>query len=190
MGTMAFKGLGYFTSFIVCSILAVTAGCASGGYKLTRQYAGFVNKQMIIIRIVLYLLTGIIFAVTMLADMVIFNTMDFWEGRVSAGDYQFQNGDKIFHVQHTVQPGSNLKRSKIKVMDKNQTQIQEVILSETADGKMEMTVDGQLRAEVRDVQSLPVATIFDGRGNFVKQAVVPLQDSPAPTLVSAVSRGW
>ena len=48
------------------SILSVTqVGCASGGFKLTRQYARFVNKQQIIIRIVLYILTAVVFLATL-----------------------------------------------------------------------------------------------------------------------------
>ena len=51
------------------------------------------------------------FAITLLVDMVIFNTMDFWEGRVSAGEYNYQSGDKTFYVRHEILPGTKLKRS-------------------------------------------------------------------------------
>lgn len=53
----------------------LATGCASGGFKLTRQYAQFVNRQQLILRIVLYILTSIVFAATLLIDAVIFNTM-------------------------------------------------------------------------------------------------------------------
>lgn len=179
--------LGYFSSFAACFIMALTAGCASGGFKLTRQYAGFVNKQTLIIRVVLYILTFVVFAVTMLVDTVVFNSIDFWEGRVSAGDYQFQSGDKTFHAHHEILPGSGLKRSTIKVFDQDQKLVQEVVLRETQSGEVEMTVDGQLRAHVRDISTLAVASIFDARGNLVKKTIVPTDGSIAPKrLVAAV----
>ena len=113
---MISKLLFYLSSLSASAIMALTTGCASGGFKLTRQYAGFVNRQPTILRIIIYLLTGIVFAVTMLIDMVIFNTIDFWEGRVSAGSYEFKKGDKTFHVRHEFMPGTILKRSTIRVI--------------------------------------------------------------------------
>ncbi len=74
------KTLFYIGSFLACTIMAITAGCASGGFKLTRKYASWLNSNNIIIRIILYILTSVVFAVTILIDMVIFNTIDFWEG--------------------------------------------------------------------------------------------------------------
>lgn len=162
----------YVGSFFACAIMAMTAGCASGGFKLTRQYAGFVNKQNLIIRIVLYILTGVVFAATMLIDMVIFNTMDFWEGRVSQGTYEFQQGDKTYVAQHEILPGTQLKHSTIKIFDSTQNLIQQVVLQELPSGEIEMSIDGQVRTRVRDVSSLPVATFFDAHGDLLGERVV------------------
>ena len=90
----------YLSSFAACAIMALTAGCASGGFKLTRQYARWVNSQNIILRIVIYILTSVVFAVTMLIDFVIFNTLDFWNGTVAAGSYEFKDGDKLFQERN------------------------------------------------------------------------------------------
>src|SRR5688572_8030721 len=95
----------FFLSSIACFTMALTSGCASGGFKLTRQYARWVNSQNIILRIVLYILTFIVFAVTLLIDAVVFNTIDFWEGKVSEGTYDFKDGDKVYQVRHEFLPG-------------------------------------------------------------------------------------
>ncbi|MES2854537.1 MAG: hypothetical protein V4692_01685, partial [Bdellovibrionota bacterium] len=58
----------YLGSFIACAIMALSTGCASGGFKYTRKYAQFINGQMILIRIILYIFTSIVFVITMLVD--------------------------------------------------------------------------------------------------------------------------
>lgn len=162
---------------IICALLAFTTtclstGCASGGFKLTRQYAGFVNKQDLIIRIILYLLTAVVFAVTVLIDMVIFNTMDFWEGRVSAGDYQFKEGERTFHAHHEVLPGTGLKRSTIKVTGADNQQIQEVVLNETPDGEIEVLIDGKLRTKVHGINEVPIASMYGKDGEWLEDRVI------------------
>ncbi len=165
------RTLSYLISFTACALMAITSGCASGGFKLTRQYAGFVNKQILIIRIVLYILTGVVFAVTLLVDAVIFNTMDFWEGRVSQGTYEFTKDGKEFHVKHEVIQG-DFKRSTIQVFEKSKVLAQTVVLQETPGGEVEMFVDGKLRSRVSDISSFPVASIFDSNGRLVKEDFV------------------
>lgn len=172
----------YISSFVACAVLALTTGCASGGFKLTRQYAGWVNSQHIIIRIILYILTAVVFAVTMLIDLVIYNTMDFWNGRVSAGDYQFKDGEKTYLVRHFFEPGTQLKRSFIEVQGPGRTLLQTVQLLETPKGEIEMFVDGQLRTRVQGIQSVPIATIFDLNGHVVSEHLIPAAN---PTSV-----GW
>ena len=172
MRTWISRFIGYTGALAACGFMALSTGCASGGFQLTRKYAGFVNKQHIIIRIVLYLLTGIVYAVTLLIDMVIFNTIDFWEGRVSAGEYNFKQGERTFHVRHEVLPGSTLKKSTIQVLNKDQSLAQTVILQQTLSGEIELHVDGVLRSKVRDIHSLPVATIYSAKGAFVAENMV------------------
>ena len=176
------KSLGYVGAFFACLIMSVATGCASGGFKLTRKYAQFVNKQNIIIRIVLYILTGVVFAVTMLIDLVVFNTIDFWQGKVSAGEYKFKEGEKSFHVRHEITP-KNLKRSQIEIFNQDQALIQTVVLEETSTGEIELFVDGQLRTKVRDISGLPIASIYDARGKFVSENLI-LVESALPQLAA------
>jgi len=161
----------YFSSLLACIVLAFTTACASGGYKLTRQYAGFVNKQQIIIRIIVYLLTGIVFAVTLLVDMVIFNTVDFWQGRVSEGTYEFNKEGRTFQVHHEVLPNSR-KQSTIRILTPNRDLLQLVVLKETSNGEIEMSVNGKVRAQVRDITSLPVVSIYDTNGSVIENKML------------------
>ncbi len=177
----------YIGSFLACSIMALSTGCASGGFKLTREYAGFVNKQNIIVRIIIYLLTGIIFAITMLVDLVIFNTIDFWEGRVSQGTYEFNKDGKTFHVRHEISPENSLKRSTIEMFGVDKKPLQEVVLQETPGGEIEMSVDGELRARVRNIGSLPVASIFDRDGHLVSDTMI-FAEAPIATLTALTAR--
>ena len=88
--------------------MLATAGCASGGFKLTREYARWVNSKNIILRIILYILTAVVFAVTMLIDLVVFNTMDFWNGTVSQGDYKFK-GEEASRTNDRIYRGRSEK---------------------------------------------------------------------------------
>ena len=163
------KTLFYIGSFFACTIMAFNTGCASGGYKLTREYARWVNSKSLILRIILYILTAVVFAVTLLIDTVIFNTMDFWNGTVSEGKYEFRDQEKIYQVHHEILPGTGLKRSTIEVKDSSSKLLQTVVLNETTSGEIEMSVDGKVRSRVRDITSIPVASIFDERGKLVEE---------------------
>lgn len=167
------KSLFFFGSLTACTILALTTGCASGGFKLTRQYAGWVNSQTVILRVIIYILTGIVFAVTLLIDMVVFNTMDFWQGHVSAGSFDFKDGEKTYQVKHEYLPGTQLRQSTIVVRDRDMNIAQEVQLTELTTGDIEMRVDGKLRARVKGLSGLPIAEVFGDRGQIVKEEVVP-----------------
>lgn len=163
------KPMSYMSAFLACSVMAFATGCASGGYKITREYARWINSQQLIIRVILYVLTSFVFVVTLLIDAVIFNTMDFWEGRVSAGDYQFKDGAKTYNVKHEVLP-NNLKRSTIEILDGSNKQ--EVVLNETMSKEIEVFVDGHLRSRVRNISELPVASVYDVKGNLESQHVI------------------
>lgn len=147
-----------------CLVLGLTTGCASGGFKLTREYARFVNSKSLILRIILYIFTSIVFAITLLIDMVIFNTIDFWEGKVSQGDYEFKKEGKTYFARHEVLSGTGLKRSTIKVSDVKGQLLQEVVLMETEKGEIDFYVDGQLRTRVKNIHAAPVAWIYDSQG--------------------------
>lgn len=178
----------YLSSFAACAIMAVTSGCASGGFKLTRQYARFVNKQNIVLRVVLYILTGIVFAATLLIDMVVNNTMDFWEGRVSQGNYQFKDGDKTYLVRHEILSGSQLKRSTIEIFNAENERLQKLILRETSDGEIELYIDGKLRTRVSNISSLPMASIYDTNGSFVRDYIIKSEDLNTPVVRIAAAQ--
>jgi len=178
------KVAGYAGAFLASLVVAFSVGCASGGFKLTREYARFVNKQHIIVRIIIYLLTTIVFAVTLLVDMVIFNTMDFWQGRVSAGEFKFSEGEKTFHVRHEILPGAPLKRSTIEVFNPEKSLLQTVVLQETTGGEIELFVDGVLRGKVRDLEGLPLASVYDAKGEWQNDRMI-LGEALTPALKSA-----
>lgn len=157
----------YVASLAACSVMALSTGCASGGFKLTREYSRWVNSQNIILRIVLYILTGVVFAVTLLIDLVLFNTIDFWEGKVSAGDYQFKDQDKTFYVKHEVLDGGR-KQSTIEILGDEGQLLQKVVLIETVKSEIELYVDGKLKTRVTDIHTLPVARFFNTDGSLAK----------------------
>lgn len=163
---------GLCAALFAAAMMAVTSGCASGGYSLTRQYARWVNSQNVILRVIIYLLTGVVFAVTILIDVVVFNTMDFWQGKVSQGIYEFSGEGKTFLVEHRVQPETGRKQSVIQVRDGEGRDLQNVIIRELASGQIEMMVDGVRRALVDDVSTLPRVGHFDIHGKMVKESAL------------------
>lgn len=159
-------------SFVACSIMALTSGCASGGYKLTRQYARWVNSQNIILRIILYILTSVVFFVTLLLDVVVFNTMDFWNGTVAAGTYHFNDDTNTYMVKHEFQNNTQLRKSTI-VISNSTTKIQkqEIVLQETPSGEIELFVDGQLRSKATGLGSIPIVSIFNTKGIKIRELI-------------------
>jgi hypothetical protein len=162
----------YLSAFAACAVMSLTTGCASGGFKLTRQYAQFVNSQKVVVRVILYILTFVVFAATVLIDMVVLNTMDFWQGKVSAGDYNFQGGDKTYQVRHEFQPGTQLHRSTIQILNKDRKLLQKVVLAETAGGEIEVTIDGRRRGRVHGLSDIPIASLYDKNGQWVEDRVI------------------
>lgn len=152
------------TLFALWTGLVTLSGCASGGYHLTRQYARFVNRQNLIIRIVLYILTSVIFAVTLLIDAVIFNTMDFWQGRVSQGTYEFQSEGKNYVVTHRYQPTTNLRESTISISGGELVASRQIILKENAQKEIDVWVDGTLKATVSSISELPQISYYNDLG--------------------------
>lgn len=178
------KLLFYFGVATTCLMMIFTTGCVSGGFTLTRTYAKFINSKQIVLRIVLYILTGIVFAITLLVDMIVNNTIDFWEGRVSAGSYKFHKGENTYIAQHEFMPNTNLKRSTIKVMDSNDKLLQVVIFRETPTHEIELLVDGKIRAKAENMSSLPKLSSFDEKGKLIEQQDLWLSLPIEPTLVS------
>lgn len=165
------RSLFYLSSLCACAVISMTTGCASGGFKLTREYARWVNSQNIILRIIIYILTFVVFTVTILIDAVVFNTMDFWQGRVSAGSYDFKDADKTYHVQHEVIPETQLKRSTVTIKSSSEPP-KIIVLNETSKGEVELFIDGQLRTRVNDISSFPIASIYNENGSLVEETAL------------------
>lgn len=179
------KLLFYVGSFLSCIVLAFsTVGCMSGGFKITRGYARWVNSQHIVLRVIIYIFTTVVFGITMLIDAVIFNTVDFWQGKVSQGDSQFKDAGKVYHVKHEILPGSNLKRSTIHVKDEAGKALQLIVLNETMTGEIEMSVDGVVRSRVRDITSIPIVAVFDKAGKLVEENPLFLTNFDSNKLIA------
>ncbi len=186
--TIAFRSRPSFVSrsffmasaFLASVVISLTTGCASGGFKLTRQYATFVNSQNIVIRILLYIFTSIVFAATLLIDMVINNTMDFWSGRVSSGTYNFKSGDKTYTAKHEILE-TNLKRSTIETHDLQGHLLETVRIEETKTKNIEVYVNDVLRTRVSNINEVPVATTFDKNG-FMSQANILVSSERLATV--------
>jgi hypothetical protein len=164
----------FSTAFLASGLLGLTTGCASGGFKLTRQFAGWINSQPTLLRVVCYIFLGGAFLFTIIVDLVVFNTMDFWSGRIAAGDYQFKQGDKTYLAHHEFQGQSKLKKSVLKTFDIDGKLLQEVILLETANGEVEMYENGVLKTRVSNISSLPIVSVYDTKGNLTEERVLIL----------------
>ena len=175
------KSLFYLGSLFACGLMALSTGCASGGYKLTREYAKWVNSKSLIIRIILYILTTVVFGVTLLIDAVVFNTIDFWNGTVSGGKLEFKEGERVYQVNHEILPGTNLKRSTIKVLNADGSPFQLIVLNETTSGEIEFNVDGKTRTRVRNITSIPIASLYDTNGKLTDEKFL-LLDVPTMNL--------
>lgn len=185
MHQLLLKPVFFLLAFLASGVVAISTGCSSGGYKLTRTYARWLNSQNIILRIVLYLLTGIVFAVTILIDLVIFNTMDFWNGTISGGSYEFKKDGNTFYVNHEFQPGTQLKKSTIEVKDSNDRLQQTVVLLETPSHEIQMWVDGKLRTTVENINSFPIAKIFNTQGVVVDEQAPLMMSTPNSARILA-----
>lgn len=161
---MQFKKWGMIGTAIWSAwLVSVSTGCASGGWKLTRDYARFVNRQPIIIRCVLYILTSFVFVATMLIDAVIFNTIDFWQGRVSQGTFEFNKEGRRFVARHTLSPETHLRESRIEVFESDK-RVQDMILREVAGGQIDIFVDGVLKGRVDNIESAPLLSFYNKSG--------------------------
>ena len=155
------KALRIFLAATLLCGLGANTGCASGGYKLTRRYATFVNHQNIIIRIVLYILTSIVFVATLLIDAVVFNTIDFWEGRVSANDYSFEKDGKMYLVKHYYLGEKKLRNTEIEIYSKNNGLMKaaekSIHLAETETGQVQIFEDGALKETIDSIYQLKMS---------------------------------
>lgn len=143
-----------------------TTGCTSGGYKLTRQYSSWVNSQQVIIRVVLFLLTMPVYIVTLLIDLVVFNTVDFWEGRVSQGTYNFEKDGQQYFVKHEYQGKTKLRKTTIRTMSLVKQKVKEIVLLETQAGEIELYMDGKLRQKAESLSEFPIITKYDQDGQM------------------------
>jgi hypothetical protein len=139
----------------------IGAGCVSGGFMTTRTVAKWLNSQNIVLRVVLYVFIWPVFLITMLADEVIFNTIDFWSGKVTAQNSVFEKDGVRVQVAHSLTP---LRRSVFTIDGKN-GEHSIIELRESALGSIEVYKDGQKRTEVKDIRSaFPTYVSFENDG--------------------------
>ncbi len=160
---MSFIGSSRLLKFIFCVVLlggtGLQLGCASGGYKMTRKFSGFVNKQNIIIRIILYIVAVPIYGITLALDAVIFNTMDFWEGRVSANTYNFEKDGQKYIVKHFYKGEEKLRNTQITFQSEAGEKQKELLISEAPDGRIKVYVDGKFEMIIKDINDLPLLKV-------------------------------
>ncbi len=153
-----------------CLMMVFQTGCVSGGWELTRDYSTWINSKKVGLRVVLYLLTSVVFLITILIDVVVNNTADFWQGRVSESTQIFHQDGKTFYVQHEIIPETQLKRSTIQIKDTNNKLLQTVVLAETQKHEIELIVDGVLRTKVENIDdALPLLSSYDKNGQMLEQ---------------------
>jgi len=94
--------------------------------------------------------------------------MDFWQGRVSSGTFDFKDADKTYHVLHETLPGTHLKRSTITITSPAEP-IKVIVLNETPAGEIELSIDGRIHTRVRDISSIPMASSYNEKGVLVEE---------------------
>jgi hypothetical protein len=156
----------YRTPAKICALLMAFAaagmtvtGCASGGYKLTRAYARFINSKPLLLRIVLYIFIGIFFVVTELLDALIFNTVDFWSGKVSANQHRFEKDGNVIEVAHSRSP---LRQSVFDISERSGKKTR-VELREVADQKVDVYVNGTRKARLDSIDEAMSSLTMFGR---------------------------
>lgn len=173
------------------SAMGLTAsGCASGGYKLTRSYARFINSKPLLLRIVLYIFIGIFFVVTEILDALIFNTVDFWSGKVSANQHRFEKDGTVVEVAHSRSP---LRQSVFDITERNGKKTR-VELREVADQKVDVYVNGTRKARLDSIEdAMSSLTMFGEDGvspvskhTFDAQDFAGLESLPVRTGVDTV----
>ncbi len=60
----------------------------------------------------------------------------------------------------------------MRVKDENQKLIQEVVIAQTSEGLIETYIDGKLRGQVRDISTVPVASLFDVNGKLTNDKIL------------------
>jgi hypothetical protein len=166
--------------------------CMSGGWKITRTVARWNNSLSILPRILIYIAFFIIpvYGVASLIDAIVFNTIDFWNGTVSAMNYNYKKDGMDVSVAHTRFP----LRQSIITTRKGDVVKSEVKICELTTGKIALYVDGVLRGEVNNIKEVdPALTVFNEDGvtvaftktisaNDMKLAAMAPQQSPADFL--------
>lgn len=144
--------------------------CLSGGWKVTRMVAKWNNSLTIIPRILIYVAFFIIqvYTITALIDSIVFNTIDFWTGTVSAMNYKYQKDGNDVAVEHSRFP---LRRSVI-TTSKDGVVKSVVEIKELESGKIALVVNGVLRGEfnnIRDVEPSLVLYKEDGKTQLLSK---------------------
>lgn len=169
MKTLLSKSLYRLGTATACLMMMFNTGCVSGGWELTRDYSNWINSKKVGLRVVLYLLTSLVFVITMFIDVFINNTVDFWKGKTSDSSTVFHKDGKSIFVQHETNPETQLKKSTI-VIKENDKLLQTIVLKETANLEIELIVDGALHTKVESIdQAFPLFSSFDKDGKMIEK---------------------
>jgi hypothetical protein len=137
---------------LVAALVALTfssSACVSGGFRWTRSVARYVNSNSVLPRVLLWAAFVIlpVYLLAFLFDVILWNTLDFWSGSVSAQNTTFEQDGAKIEVAHSANP---LKKTVITVIAKDgKRTVSE--LRETERHSIEVLVDGVKKGEVESV---------------------------------------
>ncbi|MBL8994902.1 MAG: DUF3332 family protein [Spirochaetia bacterium] len=126
--------------------------CLSGGWKITRMVAKWNNGFAVFPRILIYIAFFLlqVYTITSLIDGIVFNTIDFWNGTISAMNYKYQKDGMDVAVVHSRFP---LRRSVI-TTSKGDVVKSVVEVNELENGKIALVINGVLRGEFKNIQDV------------------------------------
>jgi hypothetical protein len=141
-------------SLVTLAVFSMTAfsGCAAGRFHLTRAVGGWNNRMPLLPRILVYVAFVIIpvYGVTLLADFLVTNTIDFWSGTSTASNASYERDGVKYAVVNRKDP---LKHTIITAQAPNKLP-QVIEFKEQASGKIALWIDGVQRAEVSDLNEM------------------------------------
>lgn len=115
----------------------------------------------------------VVFGVTLIIDAVVFNTMDFWEGRVSQGTFHFEKDGQSYVVEHRLRDGLRVSRIEVR---KAGRLMKTMAIEETSSGQIEYFENGVRKAQVDQISSVPRITHLASQGRVIRQDTLNMAD--------------
>lgn len=151
-----FKNKSFIRTWAILLILCFSniglSGCAAGNFSLTRSVGRWNRKFTEIPRVLIYIAFVIIpvYPIAMLVDLVVTNTIDFWQGGSASAmnNTIYKDGYKI-KIAHSADP---LRKSIMQSYDKNEKLVSTVELRETEQHTIEVYLDGVKKSEVNSIE--------------------------------------